>query len=80
MEHLFGFLFETKYLPAKIAFIISPLHGQATQWAMVVWEHNHQVCSSYQVFSAKMRRIFDHSVWGREVASCLLPLGSQPLP
>ncbi|CAK6964949.1 hypothetical protein NL108_012724 [Scomber scombrus] len=42
--------------------------------AAAMWEHNPQICSSLPTFTAEMRRLFDHPVRGKEVASRLLSL------
>lgn len=64
---------------ARIAFVINLLHGRAAKWATALWNSASPVLSSFERFSAELRRVFDHTVKGREAMCRLLALsqGSQ---
>lgn len=59
---------------AKVAFMMGSMTGRALAWATSIWESQSPILSSYQCFSDEMRRVFDHPVRGKDVASRLLSL------
>ena len=65
---------------SRIAYIMSLLSGRAAQWVTALWESHHQdpVCTSLPVFTAELRKVFDHPVQGKEAASKLLSLRQGP--
>lgn len=42
------------------------LRGNVLAWATAVWEIQTMNCSSFSSFVTKMKKMFDHPVWGRD--------------
>ena len=59
---------------SKIAFIMSLLSDKASAWALAVSDSNSSLCSSFILFTAEMRNIFDHPIQCKEASSRLLSL------
>lgn len=59
-----------------MAYVITLLSGNALDWATALWQQSPQpaACSDYSRFIDEMRRVFEHSVRGREAASRVLQL------
>lgn len=53
---------------AKVGFIISLLTGPAQAWATAEWSRASPTCSSYQVFSKELIKVFDPSKPDKEAA------------
>lgn len=56
------FSFQPSSFPSersKVAYVVSLLTGRAAQWAVAQWGRNSHICSSYQLFSAELREVFD---------------------
>ncbi|TWW77648.1 hypothetical protein D4764_12G0010380 [Takifugu flavidus] len=47
---------------AKIVLIVNLLSGRAAQWATAVLENQTPASSSFLVFTAELKRVFDHPV------------------
>lgn len=50
------------------------LQGKALDWATTVWQDDSQLCSNYKEFVKELKKVFDHSVQGREASKRLLNL------
>ena len=59
---------------SRVAYIVSLLTGRARDWGTAEWERQSSMCSSVQLFSAELRKVFDHVTPGREAARGLLNL------
>uniref|UniRef100_A0AAQ4RRK4 Retrotransposon gag domain-containing protein n=1 Tax=Gasterosteus aculeatus aculeatus TaxID=481459 RepID=A0AAQ4RRK4_GASAC len=59
---------------AKISYIIGLLRGEALEWASAVWEKQGAIAQSCELFTAEMRKIFDHPVRGKDASKRLLSL------
>ena len=59
---------------SKVAYIISLLTDRAKLWGTAEWEKQSPACSSAEMFSAELRKVFDHTASGREAARGLLNL------
>lgn len=59
---------------AKIAFIMSLLSNKASAWAVALVESSSPVCNSLGLFTAEMRKVFDHPLQSKEASSRLLSL------
>lgn len=66
---------------SRVAYIITHLTGRAEAWATAEWANNSPVCQSVELFSATLKKIFDHSTPGPEAARTILSLrqGSRPV-
>ncbi|KAJ8333610.1 hypothetical protein SKAU_G00416180 [Synaphobranchus kaupii] len=58
--------------PCKIAFLMSSLGGSALEWATSIWDSQTPLCNDFALFTAEMRRVFDHPVCGRDATQRLL--------
>lgn len=59
---------------SRIAYLITLLSGKALAWATAVWEQQSDICSNYNLFVAEMKKVFDHSISGREASEKLFNL------
>ena len=57
---------------AKVAYIMSHLSGRAEKWATAEWARNSHVCSSVQLFTETLGKIFNTTRPGREAARELM--------
>ena len=53
---------------SRVAFVVSLLTGRAKDWGTAEWHRQSTICSSVELFSAGLRRVFDHVTPGREAA------------
>jgi len=63
---------------AKIAFVIGSLTGRALAWASSIWRSESSTSSSFQLFYNEMRKVFDHPVSGKDIASSALTTTGTP--
>lgn len=56
---------------SKVAFVIMHLAGLAREWGTAMWDNEYDCCSSYKVFLAELRKVFDRSAPATEVARAL---------
>lgn len=59
---------------SRVAYIVSLLSGRARDWGTAEWEKQASICSSVELFSAELRKVFDHTTPGREAARGLFTL------
>ncbi|XP_077591556.1 uncharacterized protein LOC144209188 isoform X2 [Stigmatopora nigra] len=59
---------------AKIGYLICCLRDEALAWACGEWKRGTDICTSYDKFTAKMRKVFDHPVRGLEAGERLRAL------
>ena len=59
---------------SKIAFIMILLSDKASAWALALSDSNSPPCNTLPLFTAEMKKIFDHSLQGKEASSRLLSL------
>ena len=59
---------------AKVAFVITLLSGRAAQWGTTAWEKKLPCCSSFDLFSKELKKVFDRAASGREAARVLAEL------
>ena len=59
---------------SRVAYMVSYLTGQAEKWATAEWARDSPVCSSVQLFTETLRKVFDHTARGREAARALMDL------
>ena len=59
---------------SRVAYIVSLLSGRAKDWGTAEWEKQSAMCASVELFSAGLRRVFDHITPGREAARGLFTL------
>ena len=57
---------------SKVAYLVSYLSGRAEKWATAEWARNSHVCSSVQLFSDTLSKIFNTTNPGREAARALM--------
>uniref|UniRef100_A0A671UQD5 Retrotransposon gag domain-containing protein n=1 Tax=Sparus aurata TaxID=8175 RepID=A0A671UQD5_SPAAU len=53
---------------AKIAYLIGLLRGAALEWASVHWRNQDQITATYTTFTAKMSKVFDHPIQGKDAS------------
>lgn len=63
---------------ARVTYIVRLLKGGALAWATAVWDRQLALWFSLSAFTAKVRKVFDHLVKGKEAAKCLLSLHQGP--
>uniref|UniRef100_A0A9J7ZZV9 Retrotransposon gag domain-containing protein n=1 Tax=Cyprinus carpio carpio TaxID=630221 RepID=A0A9J7ZZV9_CYPCA len=59
---------------SKVAFVVTLLSGRSDLWGTTVWEQGHHCCSSFQLFSEELRKVFDRAASGREAVRELAEL------
>lgn len=59
---------------SRIAFVLSLLTGEASQWPAACWESKTDIFQSFEAFTDEMKSNFDHPLKGKEAAKCLLML------
>ena len=59
---------------SRVAYMVSYLTGRAEKWATAEWARDSPVCSSVQLFTETLRKVFDHTARGREAARALMDL------
>ncbi|KAL0173539.1 hypothetical protein M9458_029507, partial [Cirrhinus mrigala] len=59
---------------SKVAFVITLLSGRAALWRTTVWEQKLPCCTSLQLFSEEIKKVFDRAASGREAARFLAEL------
>ena len=59
---------------AKVAFVLSLLHGRAREWGTANWETEAECISSFEHFKEEMIRVFDRSAYGEEASRRLSTL------
>uniref|UniRef100_A0A674MXQ5 Gypsy retrotransposon integrase-like protein 1 n=1 Tax=Takifugu rubripes TaxID=31033 RepID=A0A674MXQ5_TAKRU len=59
---------------ARIAFMVNLLSGRAAQWATAVLENQTPASSSFPVFTAEFRRVFELPIQSSEASSQILSL------
>ncbi|TWW76988.1 hypothetical protein D4764_12G0003780 [Takifugu flavidus] len=66
---------------AKVAFTINHLTGRARLWGTAEWERGTPACSSFQAFSAELRKIFGPVSLGPDATGGLMSVkqGSRPI-
>ncbi|XP_060924550.1 uncharacterized protein LOC132998821 [Limanda limanda] len=57
---------------SKVAYIISYLSGRAERWATAEWIRDSHICSSVQLFTETLSKIFNTTSPGREAARALM--------
>uniref|UniRef100_A0AAQ4PPB8 ribonuclease H n=1 Tax=Gasterosteus aculeatus aculeatus TaxID=481459 RepID=A0AAQ4PPB8_GASAC len=57
---------------SKVAYVISHLSGRAERWATAEWSRNSRICSSVQLFTETLSKIFNTTNPGREAARALM--------
>ena len=58
---------------SKVAYLIGCLQGSAHSWGTVVWEKQGPIVSIYFNCTGEMRKIFDHTVRGKEAQRDCFP-------
>ncbi|TWW57322.1 Retrotransposon-derived protein PEG10 [Takifugu flavidus] len=66
---------------AKVAFTINHLTGRARLWGTAEWERGTPACSSFQAFSAELRKVFGPVSLGPDATGRLMSVkqGSRPI-
>lgn len=59
---------------SKVAFAITLLSGRAALWGTTAWEQKLPCCSTFELFSKELRKVFDRAASGREAARVLAEL------
>ena len=59
---------------SRVAYMVSYLTGRAEKWATAEWVRDSPVCSSVQLFTETLHKVFDHTARGREAARALMDL------
>eukprot|EP00064_Thunnus_orientalis_P006660 superscaffoldBa00000703_g6678 len=58
----------------RIAYLLGSFKGAVLAWGSAVWERQSSICFSNEDFTTEMRKVFDHSVRGKDAAKRLLSL------
>ncbi|TWW58269.1 Retrovirus-related Pol polyprotein from transposon 17.6 [Takifugu flavidus] len=66
---------------ARVAFTINHLTGRARLWGTAEWERSTRACSSFQAFSAELRKVFGPVSLGPDATGGLMSVkqGSRPI-
>ncbi|KAF7661785.1 hypothetical protein LDENG_00254450 [Lucifuga dentata] len=59
---------------AKVAYAISHLTGRARMWGTAEWDRHTSACSSFQAFSAELRKVFGMGISSYDSAQSLLKM------
>uniref|UniRef100_A0A3Q3RPL6 CCHC-type domain-containing protein n=1 Tax=Mastacembelus armatus TaxID=205130 RepID=A0A3Q3RPL6_9TELE len=59
---------------SKVAYAFLLLTGRALQWAVAKWNRGSAICSSFELFSAELRKLFDRTPTASEAGRALLRL------
>lgn len=53
---------------SKVVFVITLLSGKAAQWGTTAWEQKLPCCSTFDLFSKELKKVFDRAASRREAA------------